>query len=92
MFAGTVFALTSAAESLTPLAASPLYTFVYNATLITFPGTFYVLSSAIFGLDIILLRFVAACRNLSIVYLTVDNPVVDRQQQQQQQQQQTATP
>jgi hypothetical protein len=81
MFTGTVFALTSVIESLAPISGSPLYTFVYNATILTFPGAFYVLSSAIFGLDIILLRFVAACRNLSTVYLTVDSPVVDRQQQ-----------
>jgi PCFT/HCP family folate transporter-like MFS transporter 1/3 len=78
MFTGTVFALTSVIESLTPIAASPLYTFVYNSTLLTFPGTFYILSSALFGLDVILLRFVSAYRNLSVVYLTVERPVVDR--------------
>jgi PCFT/HCP family folate transporter-like MFS transporter 1/3 len=61
MFTGTVFALTSVVEALTPLAASPLYTFVYNATLLTFSGTVYVLSSTLFALDVILLRFVVTC-------------------------------
>jgi hypothetical protein len=73
MFTGTVFAMTSMIESLTPIAASPLYTFVYNATLLTFPGTFYIVSSAIFGLDVILLRCVAACRNLSVGQATTTN-------------------
>jgi PCFT/HCP family folate transporter-like MFS transporter 1/3 len=78
MFTGTVFALTSVIESLTPIAASPLYTFVYNATLLTVPGTFYILSCAIFSLDIILLRFVAPYRNISIFNLTADRPIVYR--------------
>jgi hypothetical protein len=63
MFTGAVFALTSVVEALTPIAASPLYTLVYNATLRVFPGTFYIVSSAIFAMDVILLRFVVACMN-----------------------------
>ncbi|XP_023711244.1 proton-coupled folate transporter isoform X2 [Cryptotermes secundus] len=62
---GTVFAMTSMIESLTPIAASPLYTFVYNATLLTFPGTFYIVSCAIFGLDVILLSWVIVLQHLS---------------------------
>lgn len=63
MFTGAVFALTSALEALMPIAASPLYTFVYNATLLTFPGTFFIMSAAIFAVDAILLRCVAAYGN-----------------------------
>lgn len=55
---GAVFALTSVVEALTPIAASPIYTYVYNATLLTFPGTFYIVSSAIFAVDVILLSCV----------------------------------
>lgn len=42
---GKVFALTASAESLTPLAASPLYTYVYKSTMIVLPGCVYYLSS-----------------------------------------------
>lgn len=65
MFTGAVFALISVVEALTPIAASPIYTFVYNATLLIFPGTFYIVSAAVFGVDVILLRFVAAHMNFS---------------------------
>jgi hypothetical protein len=60
-------------EALTPIAASPVYTFVYNATLRFFPGTFYMVSSAIFAVDVILLRFVAACMNVFMFSLIAGN-------------------
>jgi len=68
-----VFALTSVVEALTPLAASPIYTFVYNATLLIFPGTFYIVSSALFVVDVVLLRFVAAYMNCLIFCLISNN-------------------
>ena len=68
-----MFALTSVVEALTPIAASPLYTFVYNATLLIFPGTFYIVSSAIFAVDVILLRFVATHMNCLMLYLISNN-------------------
>jgi PCFT/HCP family folate transporter-like MFS transporter 1/3 len=55
---GAVFALTSVVEAVTPIAASSIYTFVYNATLLIFPGTFYIVSSAVFAVDVILLSCV----------------------------------
>ncbi|XP_069691101.1 probable peptidoglycan muropeptide transporter SLC46 isoform X1 [Periplaneta americana] len=55
---GSAFALTSLVEALTPLAASPLYTFVYKGTFLIFPGTAYMLSAAIFVLDVILMSVV----------------------------------
>lgn len=67
MFTGTAFALTSVVEALTPIAASPLYTFVYNETLQTFSGAFYILSSAFYALDVILMRFVVAYGNFFYV-------------------------
>jgi hypothetical protein len=73
LFTGAVFALTSVVEALTPIAASPLYTFVYNATLLIFPGTFYIVSSAIFAVDVILLRFVAAYMNCLMLCLISNN-------------------
>ncbi|XP_030385667.1 proton-coupled folate transporter-like [Scaptodrosophila lebanonensis] len=59
---GKVFALTTSLESISPLIAAPLYTYVYNATLLQYPGTFnfisaglyflcYVLITAIFGIQ-----------------------------------------
>jgi len=79
-----VFALTSVVEALTPLAASPIYTFVYNATLLIFPGTFYIVSSALFVVDVALLRFVAAHMNCLIFCLISNNFVefiIDKFQQ-----------
>lgn len=54
---GKVFALTASAESLTPLAASPLYTYVYKATMVLLPGAIYYLSS-ILNLVTIVLVFI----------------------------------
>lgn len=82
---GAVFALTSVVEALTPIAASPLYTFVYNATLLIFPGTFYMVSSALFAVDVILLSCVITLQrtlptnNYSQIEETVDHRDVQEQ-------------
>lgn len=47
VFAGKVFALTASAESLTPLAAAPLYTYVYKHTITFLPGAVFYLSAAL---------------------------------------------
>ncbi|KAI5705051.1 hypothetical protein M8J75_011438 [Diaphorina citri] len=44
---GKVFALTASAESLTPLAAAPLYTYVYKHTITFLPGAVFYLSAAL---------------------------------------------
>nr|CAD7257394.1 unnamed protein product [Timema shepardi] len=55
---GKVFSLTSSLEAITPLAAGPLYTLLYNSTLNYFPGACYVLSAAMFLADVILMGVV----------------------------------
>nr|CAD7457945.1 unnamed protein product [Timema tahoe] len=55
---GKVFALTSSLEAITPLAAGPIYTLLYNSTLNYFPGALYVLSAAMFLADVILMGVV----------------------------------
>ncbi|XP_046384244.1 tetracycline resistance protein, class C-like isoform X2 [Ischnura elegans] len=55
---GKVFSLTASLEALTPLASSPLYTLLYNKTLHTFPGAYFILSAGIFFFDFILLSIV----------------------------------
>ncbi|PSN49178.1 hypothetical protein C0J52_10904 [Blattella germanica] len=62
---GAVFALTSLVEAVTPLAASPLYNFVYNATLLCFPGAFLLLSSSLYLLDIIIVSVVVILQHTS---------------------------
>lgn len=52
---GSVFSLTAALESVMPLIASPLYTAVYNATIATFAGAFYLMSAVFYTADVILL-------------------------------------
>ncbi|XP_069691110.1 probable peptidoglycan muropeptide transporter SLC46 isoform X2 [Periplaneta americana] len=55
---GTVFSLASLTQSLMPLASAPLYTMLYKATLLTFPAAFFVMSTVILGLDLILITIV----------------------------------
>ena len=45
---GAIFAFLAAMECLTPLPASPIYTYVYNSTLSTFPGAIYLISAGFF--------------------------------------------
>jgi hypothetical protein len=47
-FAGKVLSLTSSLEALTPMAAAPLYTYIYKATYLTVPGAVYMLSSGLY--------------------------------------------
>lgn len=44
---GKLFALITSLESLTPMAAAPLYSRLYKFTIITFPNAIYVLSASI---------------------------------------------
>ncbi|KAG8231948.1 hypothetical protein J437_LFUL008868 [Ladona fulva] len=55
---GKVFSLTASLEALTPLAASPLYSLLFENTLNYFSGAIYLLSAAIFFLDFILMSIV----------------------------------
>lgn len=55
VFAGKVFSLTSSLEALTPVAAAPLYTYIYKATYLTVPGAFYMLSSGLYVVNLALL-------------------------------------
>ncbi|KNC31125.1 hypothetical protein FF38_13964, partial [Lucilia cuprina] len=45
---GKIFALTTSMESLSPLIAAPLYTLVYNATLVYYPGLFNFISAGLY--------------------------------------------
>lgn len=47
---GAVYSLTASIESVTPLTAAPLYSYVYSATLKTFSGAFNFIGASIFGL------------------------------------------
>jgi hypothetical protein len=48
---GKVLSLTSSLEALAPVAAAPLYTYVYKATYLTVPGAVYMLSSGLYILN-----------------------------------------
>lgn len=56
---GKVYSFTSAFEAISSLIAAPLYTYVYAQTFTSFPGAFYLLSTAIFGVNIV----IAVCVN-----------------------------
>ncbi|XP_046995516.1 proton-coupled folate transporter-like [Schistocerca americana] len=49
---GSVFSLTAALESVMPLVASPLYTAVYNATIASFAGAFYLMSAVFYTVNV----------------------------------------
>ncbi|XP_071441069.1 probable peptidoglycan muropeptide transporter SLC46 isoform X2 [Hetaerina americana] len=47
---GRAFTLSTSFEALAPVAAQPLYTYLFRKTLISFPGAFFMLSSVMFSL------------------------------------------
>ncbi|KAF4527965.1 hypothetical protein B566_EDAN017296 [Ephemera danica] len=53
LYLGKVFSLASSLDALTPIAASPLYTLVYNETFHVMPGAFFLVSAVIFVIDIV---------------------------------------
>lgn len=46
---GAIYSLTASIENLTPLGSAPLYTFVYAATIDSYPGAFNLVTAGIFG-------------------------------------------
>lgn len=53
-----IYSITSAIEAISGLGASPLYTFVYSVTLISFPGAFNLITACIFALALVIIYFV----------------------------------
>jgi len=51
---GKVFSITSSFEAVSSLIASPLYTYIYTKTFITFAGAFYLLTGGIFVINMLL--------------------------------------
>lgn len=51
---GKIYSFTSAFEAISSLIASPLYTYVYSSTFTYFAGAFYLLSTIIYGVNVIL--------------------------------------
>ncbi|KAK7793072.1 hypothetical protein R5R35_013516 [Gryllus longicercus] len=52
---GKVFSIVASVESLVPIAAGPVYTLLYNGTIQSFPGAFFLLSAGLFAVDVLLL-------------------------------------
>ncbi|XP_013137271.1 PREDICTED: proton-coupled folate transporter-like [Papilio polytes] len=53
-----IFALMCALEGLCPIVAPIVYNTIYGLTLTTFPGTFYLMSSGLIAVNVVLLGFV----------------------------------
>lgn len=51
---GKIYSFTSAFEAISSLIASPLYTYVYSSTFTHFAGAFYLVSTVIYGVNVIL--------------------------------------
>lgn len=52
---GKVYAVISSLQTLSPLASAPVYTGIYNSTLVSYPGAFYFLSSALYFANFLLI-------------------------------------
>lgn len=62
---GKVFAFTSSFEAMMPLAAAPLYTFMYKSTLSWYPGAFSWISAGVFGVCYCLMISVLILQHMS---------------------------
>ncbi|KAL0281618.1 UNVERIFIED_CONTAM: hypothetical protein PYX00_002552 [Menopon gallinae] len=64
---GKVFFLATSCESLFPLAFTPLYTTLYNLTMKSLPGAFFLLSASFFFLDLIICSIIYYIQGRSAV-------------------------
>ncbi|XP_077293870.1 putative peptidoglycan muropeptide transporter SLC46 [Arctopsyche grandis] len=56
--AGKVLSLTTSLETIVPLISTPIYSFVYQNTLTTFPAAFNIMTAILYGLSFFLLMAV----------------------------------
>lgn len=61
---GKIYAMTTALESLLPIAAVPAYTLLYKSTISTFPGAFNFISAGIYGVITIMFVFIYVLQNM----------------------------
>lgn len=52
---GKVFSLLTALEGVVALIGSPIYTYIYNKTLLTVPGIFNFITASIYGVEVLLM-------------------------------------
>lgn len=52
---GKIYSMTTSMEALAPIGAAPIYTFIYNYTIDTYPGAFNFISAAVYVYCIVLL-------------------------------------
>lgn len=55
---GKIYAVISSLQTLSPLASAPVYTGIYNSTLETYPGAFYIFSAALYFLNFALITII----------------------------------
>ncbi|XP_064107395.1 lysosomal proton-coupled steroid conjugate and bile acid symporter SLC46A3-like [Macrobrachium nipponense] len=60
---GAIFSLLASWEATVPLVSAPVYTFVYNATVATFPGTIYFVSVAATVVSLLIYLFNSLVRS-----------------------------
>lgn len=51
---GKIFSVVTSLETIGALAGAPIYTYIYNSTISTFPGFYNFLTAGLFIFDIIL--------------------------------------
>ncbi|XP_066957091.1 lysosomal proton-coupled steroid conjugate and bile acid symporter SLC46A3-like [Macrobrachium rosenbergii] len=60
---GAIFSLLASWEAIVPLISAPVYTFVYNVTVATFPGTIYFVSAAATAVSLLIYLFNSLARS-----------------------------
>ncbi|XP_031618143.1 uncharacterized protein LOC116337604 [Contarinia nasturtii] len=75
---GKIYSMTTSMESLAPIGAAPIYTFIYNYTIDTYPGAFNFFSALVYLYCIILITtvFVIRRRQEATSYERIINMVV----------------
>ncbi|XP_014095871.3 probable peptidoglycan muropeptide transporter SLC46 [Bactrocera oleae] len=72
---GKVYAVISSLQTLSPLASAPVYTGIYNSTLVSYPGAFYFLSSALYFANFLLITTIYLMQRKSSARATRDDEV-----------------
>lgn len=61
---GKIFSITTSFEALSSFAAAPLYTFVYDSTFTTFAGAFFLITSAVYLINIMLALYASSMKKI----------------------------
>lgn len=56
---GKIYSMTTSMESLAPITSAPIYTFIYNYTIDSYPGAFNFFSATMYLMCILIILYVS---------------------------------